>query len=185
VGGRTASGSVDRCCLGVPVMGYRKIVGLKWAQEAREGRGYPPTIRRKGAKARGIRFERDLGAVLGPSWQHGKWFEFDDLNGMGMCQPDWLKITERAVLVLECKYTWLPSGRLQIEELYRPVLEKVYKRPVVGAVVCKVLVAGMDQPVASSLEDALRCGGVWHWLGLGIRACKVPRVVQLEERANG
>lgn len=161
-------------------MGYRKVVGLKWAQEAREGRGWPASRLRKGAKARGIRFERDLGTMLGPSWQHGKWFEFDDMNGMGMCQPDWIKVLPGAVLVLECKYTWVPSGRLQIAELYKPVLEHVYKRPVVGAVVSKVLVAGMDQAVASSLEDALRCGGVWHWLGTGMRAGKVPRVVMLE-----
>jgi hypothetical protein len=107
-----------------------------------------------------------------PGCQHGQWYEFRDANGIGHCQPDVVLHSQFAVAVFEAKYTWVPEGHSQISQLYRPVLEMVYGRPVIGVVVCKVLVPGMPRAVrvTATVADAISSafGGapcVLHWLG--------------------
>ena len=153
-------------------MSHRKILGLLWAKEAVAKPSFARKSRARGAKALGLRYEAALARRL-PGAQHGKWFEFQDANGLGWCQPDlFVQIeSENCVLVLECKHTWTAEGHSQLEQLYFPVLEKVFGQKVVGVQVCKYLAPGVrDVNVVSSLETAfeLAIAGrrvAWHWIG--------------------
>jgi hypothetical protein len=73
-----------------------------------------------------------------------------------------------SVLVAEIKLTQCAAGEDQIRQLYRPLLERIFRRPVVGVLVCRGLIfepgALIEKP-----EDVI---GVidpriftWHWLG--------------------
>lgn len=127
--------------------------------------------RPRGVKAQGLRYERALAKAL-PEAQHGKWFEFEDMAGHGYCQPDLILVRPEWVLVLEAKLSWVAEGHTQIEQLYRPVLEKTFQRKVIGVVVTKVLkpetprnlVCGnLERAIVRSVERDL--SSVLHWLG--------------------
>lgn len=151
-------------------MSHRCVSGLLWAQ-ARERGPWGPG-RARGAKAHGLRYERALAKAL-PGALHGQWFEFADRNGRGWCQPDLIRNLGDALLVLEAKFTWVPDGQRQIDQLYRPVVERAWGLPVLGVVVCKVLAPGAtdvavtgDLAVATALARQHR-PVVLHWLGSG------------------
>ena len=173
----------------VAKMSHRVVEGLWLARPCDRPKSIPHG-RARGAKAQGLRYERGLAKALS-SWQHGQWFEFRDRNGPGWCQPDFIRLDLANVAVLECKYTWTTEGHSQIEQLYRPVLERALALPVIGVVVCKVLRPGMpkDIAVAPSLASALELavGGrrvVWHWIGLGPLSAQ-PHLVPIDPASPG
>jgi len=147
-------------------MSHRRILGLKWAAPDDKGPGFGPN-RSKGAKALGRRFEASLQRSLSKDFIRGQWFRFEDSNGLGWCQPDFLLRGAHAVLVLEAKYTWCPEGHSQVEMLYKPVLELVWKLPVYGVQICKVLVPEARQwaTICPDLGSALAAAR------LGRRVC--------------
>lgn len=160
-------------------MSHRLISGLLWARPAekapfRQGKG-------RGAKAAGLRYERALARSLPGGW-HGHWYEFEDRNGRGFCQPDLVLVWKGRLVVLEAKYTWVAEAHSQIERLYRPVLEMAHGHGVGGVVVCRGLVPGMPPalPVIRDLPSALALAisspscPVLHWLG---EAPLLPRAV--------
>jgi hypothetical protein len=107
-----------------------------------------------------------------PQAQHELWFEFVDANGPGHCSPDLVLALPGRIVVLECKLTETPWARLQLRELYFPVLELVYGLPVQGIVVCRALARDTDTSrVVDSLDVALGvCQGfipTVQWLGRG------------------
>lgn len=133
-----------------------------------------PTSRpRAVAKKAGIGYERDVAAALARlGCQHGRWFEYRDGGGIGYCQPDILLPWQGRVVVLECKYTWTPVARQQLDLLYRPVIEKVTDRETLGIVVCKRLLPDVRlSAICHSIEEALarshRGDAVLHWIGQG------------------
>lgn len=149
----------------------RSISGLEWARLAAKPPHRAPRGL-KGAKARGLAFEKQLLEALGPKAQGGVWFEFCDRNGRGFCQPDiMLKLGHQTVLILEVKYTWTPEGHQQLENLYRPVVREVlgHQWLLHTVQVCKLL--SPDTPrhcVHTQLVDAIAastCGrlAVLHW----------------------
>lgn len=153
-------------------MSHRVIDGLKWAQLDEVGPGFGRS-RPRGRKAAGLRYERELAKAL-PSAKHGQWIRFADRHGLGFAQPDFLIELRDVVVVLETKYTWVAEGHSQIELLYRPLVETIWRKPVIGIVVAKVLTPDCRQlAVWRSLDEALNAGlggersGVWHWIGSG------------------
>lgn len=123
----------------------------------------------RGKKAHGVRYEKALAKHLGFA-RHGQWYQFIDRNGHGYCQTDLLIEFPELVLVLEAKYTWTPQGHFQLEQLYRPVVERAFGKPMRGLVVCKKLTDGMgDVLVVSRLAEALawaeRKRVALHWMG--------------------
>lgn len=124
----------------------------------------------KGAKGQGHRYEAALGKALGPEWQRGQWFTFVDAAGPGFCQPDFLRELSDCVVVLEAKLRWVPEAHTQLEQLYRPVVERCYRKPVVALAVCKVLVPECNGAIAQTLPSALAAAQrgasvVLHWSG--------------------
>jgi len=146
----------------------RIIVGLK---SARRMESRPPGIpvgRPRGQKAFGIRYEKALAKWAGiPVENRGVWFEFEDKNGPGCCQVDFLVPFGAESIVLELKHTWTEDGHVELEKLYLPVVSLALGQPIRGVVVAKRLVPGMHG-VFGSLQEAAMSGvkrPVWHWIG--------------------
>lgn len=152
---------------------HRAVVGLRWAELSSKA-PWPRLRRRKGAKARGLAYERKLGLFLSkkyPSATHlGEWFHFLDANGSGYAQPDAYVVFPSLVVAFECKLTQTVRAELQLRELYLPLLAHVYSRPVVGVQVCKYLVAEPGERLIKGPEAAFAKGDLtiwtWHWLGV-------------------
>jgi hypothetical protein len=159
--------------------GHRRVEGLIWGVPLGARPDCIPVSRPRGAKALGVKYEKALAGAL-PGWKHGQWFQFKDINGYGYCQVDLMIELEACVIVLEAKHTWVASGHRQITELYKPVLEKVYKKPVIGILVCKNLTGQTPQGgIVGGLGEALsrveKIGPVvWQWLGRGAVSWPVP-----------
>ena len=162
-------------------MTHRTIEGLIWARQAEEKPAFVRKSRARGAKALGLRYESALAKRI-PGAKHGQWYQFQDKNGLGWCQPDFVAfiLEDSTYLVLECKHTWTAEGHSQLEKLYLPVLKMVDStsagetcepRRFLGIQVCKHLAPGMQGiEVARNLGDAYRLAGegarvAWHWIG--------------------
>lgn len=156
----------------------RTIVGLKWARRLEGKPTCIPTGRARGVKAFGIRYEKALAKwVKIPIDCRGVWFEFEDQNGKGYCQVDFLISIAIAPslsyipVVLELKHTWTEEGHIELEKLYLPVVSMALRAPAIGVVVVKKLTVGMGKVrICESLEEVLvgwngAKRSVWHWIG--------------------
>jgi hypothetical protein len=131
---------------------------------------------RAASKKAGLRYEREVARVLpGPAW-HGKWFQFEDGLGRAFCQPDLLVAWSGHIIVIECKYTWVPEAAEKLRGLYLPVVAKAMGKTAVGLVVCKKLgKAPSSTPIFAGFEEAIRASvegqlPVLHWIGVGMLA---------------
>jgi hypothetical protein len=156
-------------------MAKRVVEGLKWAREVAKPSGIP-IGRPRGTKAFGIRYEKAVGAEL-PTFVRGQWFEFEDANGRGFCQTDFIRVQRDRVVVLELKHTWVEEGQEELEGLYLPVVQAAFDRKAVGIVVCRRLVPNMPNVIISGgLDEAIRLAEgngkatVWHCLGSAVRS---------------
>lgn len=149
--------------------GFRTINGLISAKASARPPGMPKS-RARGAKAAGLRYERELAKAL-PQAKHGQWWQFVDRNGPGYCQTDLLLKTELGLFVLEVKYTWTPAGHEQLRKLYKPVVEKALGQPVHLVQVCKRLTTEVPRDsVRLELSEALALAAngwpaVLAWIG--------------------
>ena len=124
----------------------RTIRGLRWVRPAATA-PHPPPSPRRGAKLKGIQWEnrvaRELQSVWGPKCLHGQWLEFEDSNGRGYAQPDFILQGQDHVLCVEAKLSWIEAER-QVLGLYAPLLRELYELPVRSVVVVKYLRPGLD-----------------------------------------
>jgi hypothetical protein len=98
-----------------------------------------------------------------------QWLEFLDENGRGFAQPDVYLVGPHSVVLFEAKLTQRDSALSQIGQLYRPLLRFIYKRPVVGVLVCKNLRKDPGRWAIYSPAEVLDLTEehiyTWHWLG--------------------
>ena len=149
----------------------RQVKSLKTAYALAGRPACIPKSRPRGAKALGLQYERALAKRL-PFAQHGPWFEYWDAAGRGLCQPDFLMETPLGqIVILEVKYTWTPEAILQIERLYKPVVELALGKPCVGVTVCKRLLPAMaGMTITGDIWEAIAVARkgqrpVFQWLG--------------------
>ena len=95
-----------------------------------------------------------------------RWYRFVDAAGVGFCQPDHELHLQNYIICIECKLTQTHNAHLQMQELYIPVLEEVYKKKVFAIQATHTLLYKPDGLV-SDLSDfvfAPRDIGevVWH-----------------------
>lgn len=159
-------------CGGALSKGFRTIIGLISAAPCPRPSCIPKS-RPRGKKAAGLKYEKELArGIVGA--KHGQWFAFVDRKGSGYCQPDILLETPFGIAILESKYTWTDVGHRQIAQLYKPVVEAVYRKRTFGIVVCKVLTPAVNQYwVCRDLKSAIgrACSGeptILHWIGAGL-----------------
>ena len=157
----------------------RQIVGLEWARPEPNPPPGLPISRPRGAKAKGVRYERSVVKYLkltGYLPRHGQWFSYHDANGPGWCQVDILLGSQGKLFALECKYTYVARAWDQLWKLYKPVVELATQRMLYGLVVCKNLTPEVPPNcIAPSIDDALWLAArsepcVWHFVPqLGIK----------------
>lgn len=98
-----------------------------------------------------------------------QWVQYHDENlGAGFCEPEAFFIFPKKIVLFEAKLTGGPLGKLQMEWLYKPLLEFIFKRPVVCLLVCKYKTADTPGPFVASPEEFLAkefSFATWHWIG--------------------
>lgn len=135
---------------------YRTIVGLR---EVSLAESPWPKGRPRGAKARGVRFEKGVAKLL-PGALHGQWFHFVDNNGPGFCSPDLLFSFDTGagpvLCVGECKLTDWCVADDQLRQLYVPVLRWLWPGPILPVVIAKHLTPLTDRRrLVTSWDQAL------------------------------
>ncbi|HKU52982.1 MAG TPA: hypothetical protein VJQ25_10975 [Nitrospira sp.] len=167
----------------------RRLAGLRWARMLSARPSYIPAPKgRRGAKAVGLKYERQIAAAL-PAAIHNPWFEFEDSNGKGYCSPDFLfSVSDVGLVVLESKYTWTMEGHSQLEELYLQVVESAFSLPAWGMVIARRILPDMTGvklfcELDNALESAIDGGRVClHWLGeSAIPGWKIARQLEIGE----
>jgi len=160
-------------------MSARRINGIKWAKQLAARPGCIPENRRPtGARAQGLLYEKDLEKGLATRFERGAWWEFEDREGKGFCQTDFWAGAKEWVIILEVKLSWCEEAEDQLFGLYCPVLSKALGVPwkrLLPVVVCRNLARGLDRPIKSTLQEALRAvrendnwitgAPVWHHVG--------------------
>lgn len=144
----------------------RQIQGLQWARTISR----PQSIRStkvRGTRLLGLAYEARVAQALRGAI-NGQWFEFLDSNGYGVCQTDHLVVHEGTLWVLETKLTDIFQGKLQLQELYLPVVAAALGATPRGAVVVRHLIrANTLDTIVGNLHEAQAVPGVpvIHWLG--------------------
>lgn len=114
-----------------------------------------PISRPRGVRAVGLRFERAFVKALKLKWPSqvlaGQWFQYQDINGKGHCQTDVMLVFAEEVIIFECKLTETDWGRLQLTQLYFPVVARALNRKVRGVVVTRHLTK--ETNIASITDD--------------------------------
>jgi hypothetical protein len=97
----------------------------------------------------------------------GQWIEFRDANGPGYAQPDFFLPGPHSTILFESKLTETEWGHMQIALLYRPLLNHIFRRPVVGVLVCKTLTrrpTSLIHDPAQLLDTTAEITHIWHYL---------------------
>ena len=109
------------------------IRGLRWAKALDERPGFISSPRIKGIQRAGLIYENRIAnymkALYGKDVLHGQWYQFEDRRGLGWCQPDIIILPNRNrkfLLVIECKLKATRKAWVQLNYLYRPILERPY-----------------------------------------------------------
>lgn len=159
-------------------MPRRRITELYWAELVGEGpiKGTP---RLTVVQRRGLAYERQVGemvqglGIVGRLYL-GQWIKYQDANGLGWAQPDVYIELEDSLLLIECKLTRTDSAVEQMLELYKPLLKRIYYKPISCLQICKFH-QGLTMNMVGRLEDMLEPRlGAWvlHWPNferLGVR----------------
>jgi len=147
----------------------REVSGLKWARVLEKG---PFKVSRAKSKSQkeGLNYEKALAQALTPC-AHGPWFEFEDRNGYGCCQPDILWPWEGGIIVFEAKLSNVDQAYKQLSGLYLPVIALARGKKTSGVIVTKSLHRVRNTNlVVESLPGALALISrgyipILHWLG--------------------
>lgn len=112
---------------------------------------------------------KELRKILPCEVVHHQWISFhtEDSGKMQWAEPEgWIELKDRVIL-FECKLTGGPHGKLQMEGLYKPLLEHIIGKPVYCLLICKNLTPSTPGPFyAGPIEFAMseQPFGTWHWL---------------------
>ena len=114
---------------------------------------------KRGFQYNGILFERLVGrhlwSIFGEQVLSNVWFSYmDKYQGEGVCSTDHLIVdmVGGVVTIVECKLTHTPTAWKQLNNLYRPVVERAFPGfKVRGLEVCKNFERACEYPVKAIL----------------------------------
>lgn len=148
----------------------RVVSGLQWAALSTES---PKFLResKKGSKARGLAYEKKVKKWLErrsssfpreSEFFFGQWLAFVDDGGSGLAQPDiYILLPGGWILLIEIKLTQTDYAEAQLEKLYKPLLEHIYRPAGICCVqICKNLRYDAPHKIEdlSQLVDSPRAG---------------------------
>ena len=109
------------------------IRGLRWAKALDEQPNFITSPKVRGIRRAGLIYENRIAnylqAIYGKDVIHGQWYSFEDRRGLGWCQPDIIILPSRNrkyILVIECKLKATKKAWIQLNYLYRPIMERLY-----------------------------------------------------------
>lgn len=100
-----------------------------------------------------------------------QWFCFRDARGIGYAQTDIFMVFDTHVLLVECKLSQNTFAFPQMGNLYVPLLQHIYTRPVIGVQACKNLHFIPEKYWCEEIEDEFEFKGekkmvTWHAFGV-------------------
>jgi len=169
----------------------KPVNGLLWARPVNKP-AFIPVSRPRGAKAAGLRYERQFAKFLKPlGCIHGQWFEFEDKSGVRYCQTDIIfPVSKRLFSVIEVKYTLVDRAYDQLLDVYGPVVEAAYNVPVGLVVVYKNYRGGgqgvpfVDIPMATQFSVDTGHVANLHWIGQPVAPKPNDRLLGVLEIAH-
>lgn len=114
----------------------RQVRGLQKVELCAHG-PFPTRPKPKGKAAEGFAHQRRVHKALAGLSRFGEvvsepWIRYSDTYGTHYCQPDDLLLSWDRTIVVESKLSLrrLSTARIQLNKLYRPVLESLFQKPV-------------------------------------------------------
>jgi hypothetical protein len=109
-------------------------------------------------------------STLSSHLESNRWIGYHDRNGPGYASPDAYIVGKKVTILFEVKLTGGPGGKLQMEGLYKPLLEALYSRPVVCLLVCRWVTEMTPGPFFDTPQDFLASKepfGAWNFIPRG------------------
>jgi hypothetical protein len=102
-------------------------------------------------------------------WRYHDWIKFEDTNGLGGAEPELWALCPAEILLVEVKLTGCEYGRLQMRDLYAPLLSHMFGgRPVRCLQICRSVAPNTPVPIIHSLANWLAFPEPYatlHWTG--------------------
>jgi len=114
--------------------GFKPVKRLQWAKVVDTPQFAQTPVRVKGAKAKGLRYEKRvqdyLDKAVGDSWASlpGLWMHFEDFRGVSYAQADWVGFNAREgkICIAEIKLSRVARAWWQLNRLYRPLVHHIF-----------------------------------------------------------
>lgn len=140
----------------------RHVRGLKKVEMLPNG-PFPKDPKLTGRAAEGIRYQKKVHKALGELERFGTlheepWIRFCDTYGVHWCRPDSVLETHDRLLVVEAKLSLrrYEDAMTQLNKLYRPTLEELFRKPVAMLMAFRHWLPGsFDLPMVDDPEELL------------------------------
>ena len=154
------------------------IRGLRWAKALDRQPNFLSSPKIRGIQRAGLIYENRIAnylqAIYGKDVIHGQWYAFEDRRGLGWCQPDIIILPNRHrkyILVIECKLKATKKAWVQLNYLYRPIMEQLYPQVDIRLVqVVKNLNKKLELQMLDNVEDMFSQEKKFEYATLFLRA---------------
>lgn len=154
------------------------IRGLRWAKALDRQPNFLTSPKIRGIQRAGLIYENRIAnylqAIYGKDVIHGQWYAFEDRRGLGWCQPDIIILPNRNrkyILVIECKLKATKKAWVQLNYLYRPIMERLYPQVDIRLVqVVKNLNKNLKLQMLDNVEDMFSQEKQFEYATLFLRA---------------
>ena len=154
------------------------IRGLRWAKALDRQPNFLSSPKIRGIQRAGLIYENRIAnylqAIYGKDVIHGQWYAFEDRRGLGWCQPDIIILPNRNrkyILVIECKLKATKKAWVQLNYLYRPVMERLYPQVEIRLVqVVKNLNKNLELQMLDNVDDMFSQEKQFEYATLFLRA---------------
>ena len=154
------------------------IRGLRWAKALDRQPNFLSSPKIRGIQRAGLIYENRIAnylqAIYGKDVLHGQWYAFEDRRGLGWCQPDIIVLPNRNrkyILVIECKLKATKKAWVQLNYLYRPIMERLYPQVEIRLVqVVKNLNKNLELQMLDNVDDMFSQEKQFEYATLFLRA---------------
>ena len=154
------------------------IRGLRWAKALDRQPNFLSSPKIRGIQRAGLIYENRIAnylmAIYGKDVIHGQWYAFEDRRGLGWCQPDIIILPNRNrkyILVIECKLKATKKAWVQLNYLYRPIMERLYPQVDIRLVqVVKNLNKDLELQMLDNVDDMFSQEKQFEYATLFLRA---------------
>ena len=154
------------------------IRGLRWAKALDRQPNFLTSPKIRGIQRAGLIYENRIAnylqAIYGKDVIHGQWYAFEDRRGLGWCQPDIIILPNRNrkyIMVIECKLKATKKAWVQLNYLYRPIMERLYPQVGIRLVqVVKNLNKDLKLQMLDKVEDMFTQEKQFEYATLFLRA---------------